>query len=625
MGALIVVRRWFSRCQVFKPWRHAAVAVCIAVPAGPLWADAQNPRSVENLRYGVALFEYFQQDYLAALSEVQVAQARGELPPEDGAPLVLKGAMSLAYGLERDATQIFEQAIEAGGKSSVRNAAWFYLARMQYRRSDWRAAKSSLAKIGGDIDASLQQELQAMRVNLAIMTADLPGAELALQEIGKRSGWQPYLYYNLGTAHIRAAKTGAGIQYLDRLADQKMHSAEHLAIQDKGLTAAGYSFMQKQDYRSAVERFSQVRLGSPIAEQALLGFGWSAAQLGDYHLALGPWRTLAKGSVLRTEVQEALLAVPYAEEKLGYLADALGAFEAAEKIFTDELLRLEQLKSTLNPRSLVASLGKNPGKADDQLDVDPQWLGLVELLSSDQFAAFSGEFNDLDNLANSLEQWNQKIAVYRSMLEQRRSRRVTQLAQWSASNYSAGLARLKLQRDTLQAKLSSATDSDLVSHYADSALQAQWSRTVKADQALQRLLSADRSYPVQAAQLARFKGLLQWQISEKAIGWRWQIRKQLEQINTELATLEGSILRLKRVVSEMPDIQPFEQRLAALERRTKAQQVAVDRRFDAVQLAFQQAVTERLEQQQLRLRSYRGQAQLSRARLYDRARQEARL
>lgn len=625
MGALITVSKWWLRRLSMRRSRLALVAIFISLPVGSLLAAEPSGRSVDKLRYGVALYEYFQQDYLAALSEMQVAQARGALTTEDATPLVLQGAMSLAFGLERDASRIFEQALDNSSNASVRNAAWFYLARMQYRRSDWSAARASLAKVSGDMDDSLQQELQAMRVNLAIMTVDLPQAELALQEIGKRNSWQPYLYYNLGTAHIRAARTGVGINYLDRLADQKLNSAEHLALQDKGLTAAGYSFMQSQDYRSAVERFSQVRLSSPFVEQALLGYGWSAAELGDYRMALGPWRILAARSVLRSEVQEALLAVPYAEEKLGYLANALEAFEAAEKIFTDELVRLEQLKSKIHPESLIASLSTDSRDHHDNSMVNPQWLGLVELLSSDQFEAFSREFADLDRLSENLANWRHDIAIYRTMLEQRKWRRVTQLQQLAASNYPTRLADLRRQRDVLQQMHASATDADLVSHYADSALQSQWSRTVKANNALQRLRAAGQNYPLQAAQLARYQGLLQWRISEQAVGWRWTIRKQLDQLHGELATLEDTLLRLQRVVDEMPDITPFLRRLESLELRTRAQQLAVDSRFETVQLAFEQAVIEQLEQQQLRLGNYLVQAQLSKARLYDQARLEAQL
>ncbi len=617
--------KWSLRLPLFRQIRSAAIAIFALLSSGSLLAADPAPGSVQKLRYGVALYEYFQQDYLAALSEMGVAEARGELISEDGALLVLQGAMSLAYGLERDASRIFEQALDNSGNPSVHNAAWFYLARMQYRRNDWLAARASLGKVRGDTEESLQQELTAMRVNLAIMTEDLPQAELALQEIGKHNSWQPYLYYNLGTANIRAARTGVGIQYLDKLAGQKLNSDEHLAIQDKGLTAAGYSFMQSQDYRSAVERFSQVRLSSPFVEQALLGYGWSAAELGDYRMALGPWRILAARSVLRSEVQEALLAVPYAEEKLGYLADALGAFEAAEKIFTDELLRLEQLKSGINPESLFASLSTGYRDSDNSLLLNPQWLGLVELLSSDQFEAFSREFEDLDRLSDHLANWRHDIAIYRAMLEQRKWRRVTQLEQLEATDYPSRLANLKRQRDTLQQMLASATDADLVSHYADSVLQSQWSRADKANKALQRLQAAGQSYPLQAARLARYQGLLQWRISEQSVGWRWTMRKQLNQIHAELTTLENTLSKVQRVVGEMPDITPFLRRLDSLELRTRTQQLAVDSRFETVQLAFEQAVIERLEQQQRRLGNYLVQAQLSKARLYDQARLEAQL
>ena len=613
IGSVLRARYWFQ-----------ALWLCLVLPAMATEAQDRAVRAVDDLRYGVALYEYFQRNYLTALSELEVAQALGQQTTTRDSRLLLQGAMNLAFGLEQKAIRIFEQASIGSADPAVRDAAWFYLARQQYRRGEWLKARSSLKRVSSELPAELNDEVQAIRVNLAIMTRDLPGAEVALRDAAANSGWIPYLYYNLGTAHIRQARSVTGIKFLDGLANQKMAIAEHLAIQDKGLTAAGFSLMQSQDYDAALKRFSKVRLSSPVVEPALLGYGWSAAQMGDYRVALGPWRLLAGRAPLRPEVQEALLAVPYAEEKLGYLARALDALETAERTFSRELARLEELKQQASLQSLAVSMRDKALDDSEESVLDARWQGIIELLSSDEIAAFSEAFNDLDLLADSLASWQHKVEIYQQLLALRKQRRAAQQQRFTVSDYPARMDGLKGERNRLQTELSTATDMALVHHYGEPDLQAQWSRVESAETALQRLQAAGQSFPLEAERLARFRGILQWRISANATDWRWKTRKRLAQLDAELTDLEENIARIQRLIALTPDITPYERRLAALAERTRLQQHVIGVGQETLEVAFQAAVVSQIERQQVRLANYLSQAQLSRARLYDQARQEAR-
>ena len=113
--------------QLRRPCLLAGIALLLALPGAQLSAAEEQPAAVSDLRYGVSLYHYFQQDYLAALSELQVADLRGGIAGHGNAPLVLRGAMSLAFGLDRSASEIFEQALDQHSSERVRNAAWFYL------------------------------------------------------------------------------------------------------------------------------------------------------------------------------------------------------------------------------------------------------------------------------------------------------------------------------------------------------------------------------------------------------------------------------------------------------------------------------------------------------------------
>jgi hypothetical protein len=595
----------------------AGIALLLALSGGQVAAAEEQPAAASDLRYGVSLYHYFQKDYLAALSELQVADLRGGIEDYGNAPLVLRGEMSLAFGLDRSASQIFEQALDQESSELVRNAAWFYLSKMRFRRGDWQGATASLLRIEGKLDPRLLDEFNAMQVNVALRSGDLATAVSAMDDLDRKNPWQPYLYYNLGTAHIRADKNAEGIEYLDRLAAMKRSSAEYRAIRDKALTAAGFSLMQQQQYTDAMARFSQVKLDSPFVEQALLGYGWSAVELGDYHRALAPWQVLAGRSPLRPAVQEALLAVPYAYEKLGSLGSALSEFEAAEAVFSAEIDRLDALKLSLSPRHLLETVRFNNTEPElAQSELDSELVGLIELLSGDQFQLYSRDMRDLDAMGQRLDYWRRNIDIYRDMLVHRALAREQKLARMSASDYSGKLQAIVEQRMALAGQLAEASiDTDMPA-IADAENKARWGRVDAAQQALQRLDTAGDNVATQQQELERYRGLFLWD-------WQRQASKRLRALDQAIADAQGNLLSLQQVADEVPDIAPFERRLQQLQQRLQLQTVALDQSLRATEAGFYQVVVAELEQQQNRLRYYQSQARLARARLYDRAQQEA--
>lgn len=601
--------------------RGMLLACSFALLPHPALAAKDRPSTVADLRYGVALYDYFQQNYLAALSELQVADTGGGIVGHGSQPQVLKGAMSLAFGMDRTATDIFEGTLAEDTNQRVSNSAWFYLARMRFRRNDWVGAQASLNRVDGDINPLLADEIEALGVDLAIRTGDLGRAVAALEQSDKGSDWKPYLYYNLGTAHIRSQDFDRGLGYLDQLVDMPLESSEHWSLQDKGLIAAGFSLMRRGEYQAAVERFSQVRMDSPLAEQALLGYGWSAVELGDYSKALGPWQILSDQSPLRPAVQEALLAVPYAYEKLGSYGSALQEFELAESVFSREIQRLESLKTGLEGIDLVELTAAGEYESPEA-DLDPQLSGLIELLSGEEFSLLRRDIRDIGVLRDRLNYWHRNIAIYQTMLEQRKVLRQQQLEQAQQQEIPAQLEQLALEREKLAAKLElSANDANPMA-LADAETKDLWLRMQRADATLQRIEAAGENADQERQWLERYRGMLLWQSSEQYPGWRWIAKKRLVQLDTALLEANENLHRYQQVVAEAPDILPFQQRLSALQTRLQHQRVAVNHSYKQTHDAAQQLLVSELSRQQKRLAHYQAQARLARARLYDSAQVE---
>ena len=95
----------------------------------------------------------------------------------------------------------------------------------------------------------------------------------------------------------------------------RLERQEELSLYDKAMTSAGYAYLLNKRYQEAIDQFSQVRLNSPVANRALLGYGWAAAESNNYSLALKPWTALSQRNLVDESAQEVLIALPYAYEK----------------------------------------------------------------------------------------------------------------------------------------------------------------------------------------------------------------------------------------------------------------------------------------------------------------------
>ncbi len=582
----------------------------------PATAAEDKPSAVRDLRYGVALFHYFQRDYYDSLSELMVAEQRGGIRGHGDTGQIMKGGLSLSMGMERQAADVFRNILNESHPREVRDAAWFYLAKLRYRRADWEGAAASLANISGELNRRMRQEKDALQINLAIRRQQLDQAEQVLRNEKKLTPWLPYVYYNLGAARIRDGDHAAGVYYFDSLADLPLESEEHLSLRDKALTAAGYSWMQQGNYNAAIDRFTRVRLQSPLINRALLGYGWAATEAQQYALALAPWQTLVKRSPVSPSVQEALLAIPYAYEKVGATGQALEAFKAAESNYSNQLSVINGINAYLQAGALLESL---------QADVaeNAYLQRLSELLSQQQFQNQVRDLRDLLELEDRLQDWRDKLQIYRHLLDQREAVREDRLMAVREKQFPKNLAKLQAQYETMAAKLEAAEQRQDAMAVADDTTLSLWQRVVSAQRAIDRLDRHGEDTAEYREPLRRFKGVLMWQAAETFPENIWSAKKALKQLQTDLETARQQQDRLAGIIDQAPDIAPYRIRLASLEQRLVDQQLALNNLLDHSETRLLASVSGELQQQVARLRYYQGHARLSVARLYDVARDAA--
>lgn len=167
---------------------------------------------------------------------------------------------------------------------------------------------------------------------LVVMAAgDVQGAE---------TDRQPYERYNRGVALIETGAYVEAAALFDALGAMPAATAEQQALRDQAYMAAGYAWLERGDAANAQVRFERVRLAGPASSPALLGLGWAHAVSGRYHEALVPWLELVQRDTRDTAWLNALIAVPYAFEKLRAYKQAAVHYERALALYRREYERL---------------------------------------------------------------------------------------------------------------------------------------------------------------------------------------------------------------------------------------------------------------------------------------------
>ena len=619
------------------------------------WAADKPKRAVADLRYGVALYHYYQQDYLAALSELMVADAGTGIQGHSDNPELIAGGVSLAFGMQRHAQQVFETILQDQRRpQSVRDAAWFYLGKLHYLHGDWAQAEASFARVSKDFQPSLRAQMQSLQISIRIHQQQF--ADYNLKQVQKLEArrWTPYVLYNLGAAHARAGdfkQAQAFFRELTEVDGGEGFSAkrEHWALQDKAHTAMGYSYLAQQSYAAAIREFAQVRLDGAFANQALLGYGWAAVAQEEYHKALHPWQQLRSRSLIYPAVQESLLALPFAYEKLGAQGDALNAYQQAEELLQREIQLVRDMRATLTEEELLTLVGSEPvpsgalkdwakkSVADDPgivaaavTDDGQNWLRLdqtsiiktrsaylAELFAQNQFQTSVLQLRDLLRLQKLLHAWEPKLEVYRALLLDKQAARERQEQQLANKKLIEQEQLLSAQRDQLRARIDAIESHDDYMALADDDSRELYQLVQRSQQTIARMQAAGQDASDEQARLRMFNGILVWQAAQEYPGRLAALKAQQQQAEQTLQQLGETRARIQTLMATSIDIQPVLARLQQLGKENQAALLRTQGLIRAQGAELRQQVDRQLALHEQRLNNYLAQAHLAVARLYD--------
>jgi hypothetical protein len=621
-----------TRPTTSNPLRRAVAAVCVAVtavastawPQGAIAAEQWVPGAVLAPHYGDTLFEFFQNRYFSAITGLMTSQSFERLSPHGDESEVLRGGLLLSYGMHRDAGEIFAQLIEKGAPLSVRDRAWYYLAKIRYQRGLPADAEASLARIQGKLPGELEDDRQLLHANLLLERGDNTGAATVLRASTARIGAGNYARYNLGVALLRDGDSAGGGQWLDELGRAPAAKDEARGLRDRANVALGYAALKDGRAGDARTYLERVRLQGLHSSKALLGFGWAAAAQKEPRLALVPWTELASRDVSDAAVLEARIALPYAYAELGALGQSLSRYEAAIASFERENANLDESIAAIRAGKLIDGLiESNPGDEMgwfwniSDLPQIPHASHLTQMLARHDFQEAFKNYRDLQFLAANLAQWQDKLGVFSDMLTTRRQAYVERLPQIRARAADTDLPAMTQRSAQLATELNAAEQLGNGTAFADARqldLQARLARV----QASLDAAPGDPELAEVRERQRRAAGALNWELAQTYAQRRRDAVKALQATEAQIDEARRREAALAQAQRDEPArFDAFADRVAALGPRLDVMLPRVVALSREQQNVVQELAVAELTRQKARLIDYTMQARFAVAQLYD--------
>ena len=465
--------------------------------------DATDYR-VKDLSYGVALYEYFQQNYFYAMREIMVAQQQQSLPNHQAISELLLGGIQLSYGMDKQARKSFEAILDSSNTENSTAVAmenharaWFYLGKLAEQKNNIPSALDALSRIDKQLSPDLHDELAFLHQKLALQHSEDSSSVLSFSpKLSKNSVYRYYRDYNQAVNAVRTENTqwkdaAIALEQLHQNLNQSIdldNRDELLELRDKVLTTLGHLYLRQGLNKQAINSFTQVQQDGTQTGRALVGYGWASINHNeandiDYAAALTPWLKLQSRSMAESSTYEALLAVPFIYNASGFEQQALNAYDFGLNKMTHELNALAVLRDGINKSKASDDLSfilsnKTPAYdsalTDTHLSNQSQslsgdhWLNseaelfepaalnskflqqhLSELLATKAMRAQFGQLNDIYWLASNLQSWRERLDIFDFAVNERQLKSIKLLADVSENEFMTRLNQLLVKQDLL--------------------------------------------------------------------------------------------------------------------------------------------------------------------------------
>ncbi len=602
--------------------------------------------------YQEILYFYFQKDFYQALTHFEVLQqscpnALKKISNPGVDPSLLKGGISLAYGLDEQAADIFQRILNQAAEPKTQVQAWLLLGQSLFQKQRYELAASVLNNITFDsADDYLEQAEKDQWIYLqsqlfhwqnasSNVSADaLPSGKQAwLNELSDDSIYHQYVMYNQGLAQLQSGQYEQAVGTLEQLGRQQtsffnewlggwwsplqtIDQTEIDALRDRANLTIGYAYLKNQQGIEALEAFDRVRLDSMDTDSAMLGYGWAAAQREEYQTALSAWQRLQKVPRSNEYVMESYLASAYAFEQAFAPTQAIDNLQRGLNRFARESQFLKNSLQQVNQDYFLTLAEKT-----DWSDAIPAHLS--EVMLGNEFRNQMFLLQDSIQIQKQFARWQQRLDTFNLMLDERQQEAVVRAQALQDNALLEKLASYKALRDDFKAQLDSAKNQPrILLNEQEVKWQTRLSRaqTRHAQIALKRqALNQSSLKPSYAKRLKLIDGIMIWNAAEEYATRSWQAQKSLNQIDMLIAKTSAQQGILETRLNQPPKYNQQRAKISTLQQSLDNQKQRNASIQNRQLVALSQLFEEKLRQQLAQLGSYKLQAQLAIVRLNDKA------
>ncbi len=590
----------------------------------PVSAENNRQHVVRDLSYGVALYNFFQEKYFSAITDLMVARERQTNQNQPFDAELLLGGLFLSYDLHTQAGAVLEQLVQADLPAEARDKAWFNLAKLRYRRGFYPESEAALTRIQDGLPDHRQAERLNLLANIYLHQQKYDQAAAILEKFTADSSWEAYAQFNLGVALIKLGKLKEGIEQLVLVGKLKSDSKELIALRDKANLALGYAYLQYQRPEAASEAFNRVRLNGPLSNQALLGVGWAWNMQAQYNMALLPWIELKSRSTFDPAVQESYLAIPYNFEKIAKPNLALIYYTGATKSYEVQLRKLDAIEKAIVGGELLQAL--KPANLGDETALSlyrtklPSSITapyLYTLMATHEFQNELENYQDLLYLQYVLSRWRHDLPAYNLMLQERRRAYQQKLPEVSRDTRLRKLKQLEAQRDKLAKQVTRIETNEDVLALANEAELELLTLLAEVKQKLQQTSKAQNITELRERYNLLY-GLLYWQIADDYMPRQWQLKKSLKELDIALTDAQAANVSLKNAWDMAPAaFEGYGMRIKTQSSRIRKLQAGIETALQQQENQIQGIALRAINQQRRRIESYLVRARFAQARLYD--------
>ena len=317
-------------------------------------------KPIDELTYGTVLYEYYQQDYAAAMLATLVAEEQGYVGDNPIRFELAKGSFAFSDAMYDYARETFEGVPQEELTDIDQMRLAFHLAREYQRREDWQRLGEQLERI--DLGKTwlgrekFHPEVEYMRADLAVQRSDFTAAQNALRKLKRDDPLKAYGLFNLGVAYKGLGDLPSARDVFSELAGMEADSDEAHDLVQRARLALAFIARQQDDPVEAANVLGALPADGRYRDIAMASYGGLAMDNGDYQLAARIWLTLQNQQYWTTSTATARLGFPISLENLASREMALAQYRNAEASFEARLTSLNALSRQSEDPSWVRGI-----------------------------------------------------------------------------------------------------------------------------------------------------------------------------------------------------------------------------------------------------------------------------